>query len=102
MRSIERIQVTPFSNLPTTWTSLPGLTFSAMNARAVSIDEYIMVIYGGSSQLVQLIDTKNGKVTSAEPFSNEVIASSVIKVNNIIYSFGNTKLETLYVIFLFL
>ena len=73
----------------------------AINARAVSIDGYIMVICGGASQLIQLIDTKSGKVSPAEPLSNTAYASSVIKVNNVIYSFGDTKLETLYVIFYF-
>ena len=100
--SIERIQVTSIPNLPKSWTVFTvDLNAPAINARAVSIDDYIMVICGGASQLIQLIDTKSGKVTQAEPLSNTVYASSVIKVNNVIYSFGDNKLETLYVIFYF-
>ena len=71
------------------------------NARAVSIGEYIMVVFGDGSQSVQLINTMTDKVAFAKPLSSAVKASSVIKVNNIIYSFGDTKLETLYVIFYF-
>ena len=98
--SIERLDTS--SVQPWTQYAL-GLPYPAINPRAVSVDDYIYVVPGNGNGHTQIIDTSSEtiKLTSGHDLHNKVEASSVIKVDGVIYSFGDTKLETLYVIFYF-
>ena len=105
LKSVERLDIS--SNKLVTWTQYAtGLIYPAINARAVTIDDYIYVVPGygkGQTQIIDALtaDTTQITVMPGHDLYNAVNASSVIKVDGVIYSFGDTKLETLYVIFYF-
>ena len=99
--SIERMVISAMPVLNGWKDAKNPLITASLDVRAVSIKNFILVVLGQDG-LVEIIDTLNGEVKAAQKLSRAVAASSVIKVDNVVYSFGDQKLETLYVIFLFL